>query len=279
MGIGDEVMATGLARGAAARGRRIGFGDGRRLLWGPWCQEAFKNNPNIARRADDPAIEWIAYYKGHRGYNRPDSARRRWIWNYDFKAKPGEFFFDAKEREWKRPGSVLIEPNVPWHKSVAVNKDWGLDRYQCLADMLRRAGWRVLQTSFGKARLTEVEVIAVASFRQAAAVLTGVDLAIVPEGGLHHAAAAVGTPAIVIFGGFIPPQVTGYATHINLTGGMEACGSWDRCAHCRAALDKIEVEDVYVRADAALHQRNEATPERIAGISELHSGSGDQVLS
>jgi ADP-heptose:LPS heptosyltransferase len=173
-------------------------------------------------------------------------------------------FFDAAERAraLRRPGTVLFEPNVPWHKSVAVNKDWGRCRYQALAEKLRHAGWRVLQTSYGKVRL-DVETIAVNSFRDAAAVIASVDLVIVPEGGLHHAAAAVGTKAIVIFGGFISPRVTGYDAHINLTGGAGACGSLNRCDHCRKALDAIEVDHVYALADAELRQKSAAIPARI----------------
>jgi ADP-heptose:LPS heptosyltransferase len=236
-------MATGMARGAAARGVRIAFGDGRRIIRGPWCEQAFRNNPNIAP-ALGGAIEWVKYYKGHRTYNRPGAGR--WIWNYDFSPVPGEFYFDAGERALMRERrGILIEPNVPWQKSVAPNKDWGFARYRRLADMLRAAGMPVFQFSYGRDRLAGVEVINVASFREAAAVLAGMTLAIVPEGGLHHAAAAVGTPAVVIFGGFIPPAVTGYAAHINLAGADEACGSWSRCDHCRRALDNITVESVY----------------------------------
>jgi len=264
IGIGDEIMATGFARGAAARGKRIAFGDGRKLIWGPWCKEAFKHNPNIATRADEPNVEWLPYYKGHRGYNRLDAAGRRWIWNYEFKAKPGEFYFTELERADRRPGACLIEPNVPWHKSVAVNKDWGANRYQALADRLKRDGWRVFQTSYGEVRLLDVETVSVDSFRQAAGILAGVDLVITPEGGLHHAAAAVGTRAIVIFGGFIPPAITGYDMHINLTGDAEACGSLNRCDHCRRALERIEVDHVFDLANTELHQRNETTSERIA---------------
>lgn len=239
-------MATGLARGAAARGKRIAFGDGRRIIRGPWCEEAFRHNPNIAREVG-PEVEWIPWYKGNRGYNRPGDGR--WIWNFTFAPTPGEFFFDEAERAFavERAG-VLIEPNVPWHKSVAFNKDWGIRRYQALADRLRAAGVPVFQFSYGKLRLAGVELVEVASFRQAAAALSGFELAIVPEGGLHHAAAAVGTPAVVIFGGFIPPSVTGYPFHVNLTGGARACGSWRACQHCREALDTITVEQVYGRA-------------------------------
>lgn len=240
-------MATGLARGAAARGRRIAFGDGRRLIWGPFCEEAFRHNPNIATAASEPNVEWLDYHKGNRWYNRADG--QRWAWNYSFQATPGEFYFDAGERMFSLPrDGVLIEPNVPWHKAVACNKDWGIKRYQALADRLRSSGLRVWQFSYGKLRLDGVSQIEVATFRQAAAALAGIELAIVPEGGLHHAAAAVGARAIVIFGGFIPPQVTGYPAHVNLTGDSQACGSWRPCQHCRAALDRITVEEVYGNA-------------------------------
>jgi glycosyl transferase family 9 (putative heptosyltransferase) len=260
MGIGDEIMATGMARGAAKRGKRIAFGDGRRIIWGPWCDEAFRFNPNIARTVDKH-VDWIAYYKGHRTYNR--AGDRRWLWNYEFKATPGEFYFDGDEERFSvRRDGVLIEPNVPWHKSVAPNKDWGISRYQLVADYLRySAGLRVFQFSHGRLRLAGVEVIPVSTFRQAAAALAGVTLAIVPEGGLHHAAAAVGTRAVVIFGGFVPPQVTGYDSHVNLTGlaeYSEACGSWQTCQHCRAALNRITVEEVYGHA-TKLHEHREGT--------------------
>jgi hypothetical protein len=72
------------------------------------------------------------------------------------------------------------------------------------------------------------------------------------EGGLHHGAAAVGVGGVVLFGGFIPPEVTGYATHANLTGGAEACGSLDPCRHCAAAMQAIGVDEVLEHAMARL---------------------------
>jgi len=264
MGIGDEIMATGMARGAAARGVRIAFGDGHRIIRGPWCEQAFRNNPNIAP-ALGGAIEWIKYYKGHRTYNRAGNGR--WIWNYDFSPTPGEFYFDQAELAFaiERPG-ILIEPNVPWQKSVAVNKDWGLARYQIIADWLRAYGIPVYQFSHGRDRLADVEIIKVANFRQAAAALSGIRVAIVPEGGLHHAAAAVGTPAAVIFGGFIPPAVTGYPMmHANFAGTDEACGKWSRCDHCQRALNQINVERVYGVA-IELFNQSAATSRRAQAV-------------
>lgn len=250
MGFGDDLMATGMACGAHARGKRIAFGDGKRIIWGPWSKEIFRGNPNIANPGDEREgdIEWLGYYKGSRIYNRLDPSGKRWIWNYEFRAKPGEVFFSGQERDaaLMAGGSdfILIEPNLPRQKSVAANKDWGLQKYQAVADALMLRGFDVVQTGYGRDRLQGVRVVATPSFRQALAVMSRAALYIGPEGGLHHGAAAVSIPAVVVFGGFVPPQITGYDTHANLTGGAEACGSLVPCRHCESALERITIDEV-----------------------------------
>jgi ADP-heptose:LPS heptosyltransferase len=253
MGHGDQLMATGMARGAKARGKRIAFGDRRRIVWDQHSPEIFRHNPNIAPPGaeGDQDVEWVAYFKGHRLYNR--QAGDRWVWNYDFKAQPGEMFFlNVERRNGLRYGRgfVLIEPDVPSWKSVAPNKDWGRARYQAVADRLRREGFRVGQFRHPKAGppLAGVEQFRTLNFRDGLAILRNAALYVGPEGGMHHGAAAVGTEAVVLFGGFIPPEVTGYAAHANLTGGAEACGSLRPCAHCRAAMERITVEEVAAAA-------------------------------
>lgn len=255
MGYGDDVMGSGLARGAAARGKRIAFGDGRRITWGPWSEPVFRHNPNVARPGSEgaPDLEWIAHYKGHRLYNRQGAGR--WVWSETFSPVPGEMFFEPAELEFAArhgQGFVLIEPNVPWHKSVAPNKDWGLARYQAAADRLRASGHDIVQFGHGRDRIEGARRIDAPDFRHALAVLGRARLAILPEGGLHHGAAALGVPAVVLFGGFIPPRVTGYAMHINLTGGATACGSLAPCRHCRDAMDAISVDDVTAAARTLL---------------------------
>lgn len=237
-----------MAKGAAGRGKRIAFGDGKRIIWGPHSADIFRGNPNIAKPGNerDPDIEWKNYYKGNRIYNRQGLGK--WVWNYDFSPIPGEIYFDDEEKSFAQsiePGFILIEPNVPWNKTVAVNKDWGLLKYQIVAEILSDAGFKVAQFSHGRNRLQGVKVINTPTFRMALAALSRARSAILPEGGLHHGAAALGVKAVVIFGGFIPPKVTGYPMHTNLTGGeKEFCGSLMKCSHCRKALDAISVDDV-----------------------------------
>lgn len=255
IGLGDQLIASGLARGAAERGKRIAFGDGKKIRWDKNSAEIFRGNKNIAtpgsERAND--IEWVPFFQGSRLYNT--HSHNKWNWNYDFKCIPGEIIFTPEEVEFAksvRPGFILIEPNVPWWKSVAPNKDWGRNKYQAVADSLFAEGRDVVQFGAGRDRLKNVRIIETRSFRMACAALSRARMAILPEGGLHHAAAAVGIPAVVLFGGFIPPQVTGYQTHVNLTGGATACGSLTKCQHCRDAMEAITVEEVLASCRAIL---------------------------
>lgn len=257
MGLGDNLMATGMAKGAAKRGKRVAFGNGETILWDQHSEQIFQDNPNVARPGSEGTsdLEWIPFYKGNRIYNRQDYARDRWIWNYDFKAIPGEMFFTDKELAFAKSfgeGFVLIEPHVPAYKGCAENKTWPLMRYGNVVRSLKNRGHHVRQFSYVGGALAGVNQIQAPTFRHALAILARAALYIGPEGGLHHGAAAVGTPAVVIFGGFIPPQVTGYDNHVNLTGGAKACGSLTPCKHCSEAMDEIGSKDVYRAAKEIL---------------------------
>lgn len=259
MGLGDQLLATGMARGAKKRGKRIAFGDGERIRWDHHSAQIFKGNPNIALPGQERQrdLEWIAFYKGHRIYNSQDGDRR-WIWHPEkFKAIPGEIFLTPDEISWAMQFGkdfVVIEPNVPEQKYCAPNKRWPLERFNQVAQEFTAAGYKVIQFGYPGARhrLQHATYVKTPTFRHALALMRNARLAILPEGGLHHGAAALDVKAVVLFGGFITPAVTGYDTHVNLTGGAEACGSLKECEHCRAAMDAISVADVLKAADGLL---------------------------
>jgi Glycosyltransferase family 9 (heptosyltransferase) len=260
MGLGDNIMATGLAKGAVERGKRIAFGDRRlrRTQWDRNSEEIFRHNPNIARPGTEraPDVEWIDFRSGNRHYNK--ALAERWLW-YDFHPKPGEFFFDEAEESWAAGvGSkfVLIEPNVakkPW----AENKQWPFYRYDEVAAELMRQGHEVVQFIHGGTlhKIPDARLVKAPSFRQAVAGLAQASLYIGPEGGMHHGAAAVGVSGVIIFGGFASPRSTGYDSHVNLTGGSEACGHWRPCRHCLLALHAISVEQVLDAAEGFLRKK------------------------
>jgi ADP-heptose:LPS heptosyltransferase len=90
-----------------------------------------------------------------------------------------------------------------------------------------------------------VRLIVTEDFRTACAVLARAKAYVGHESGLHHAAAAVGVPGVVIFGGYTPIEVTGYPMHRNLGASMEdACGSRQPCDHCAAWMERITPEQV-----------------------------------
>lgn len=244
-------MGTGMARGAAKRGKRVAFGDGKRIIWDQNSRSIFHGNPNIATPGQEKAsnLEWIPFYKGHRIYNK--SAGDHWEWNMDFKPIRGQIFFVKQEKYFAErahsEGFVVVEPNVPSWKSVAPNKQWPVERYDEVARRLKARGLQVVQFVYPKGSkhmIPDAKKINTPTFRFMAALLERAALYVGPEGGMHHAAAAVNTPGVVLFGGFIPTSVTGYDIHTNLGIGADACGSFTPCSHCKAAMAAISVEEV-----------------------------------
>jgi ADP-heptose:LPS heptosyltransferase len=194
-------------------------------------------------------LEWIKHYAGHRLYATRSNGR--WHWDLHFRATPGEIFFSPEETEAATrasSGFILIEPSV---KMSAPNKQWPRQSYEAVARELVRLGHRVAQFSRSATPLASgVELLPSGSFRHALSVLARSSLYIGPEGGLHHGAAALKVPAVVIFGGFISPASTGYDCHINLSSGGDPCGTIGRrCSHCMEAMAAISPKTVI---DAAL---------------------------
>lgn len=284
MGHGDALMATGYAKGARARGKRIAFGNGTEINWHQQHDvEIFKGNPNIAPPGSerDPDIEWIAHYPGKRLYNKRVPSQQRWSWIEGFNNKPGEVFFTKEETDWARLNApkgpfVLIEPNTLSWKSAAINKQWPGARYEAVSQGLTNDRVQVVQLRYHQRgevavhKLPGAIIIGSPSFRHALAVLSRAALYIGCEGGMHHGAAAVNTDAVVIFGGFIPPGATGYASHRNLFTGGVACGSLFPCEHCKQALNAISTDMVLKEARSLLHDHSEKR--RIHAATAVQAG-------
>jgi hypothetical protein len=262
MGYGDEIIGSGLARGAAARGKKIAFGDGKRILWSRQSVEIYLGNPNVAPPGfeRESNLEWIPYYRGKRFYGSSDGVRWHFV---NFQCPPGEIFFSDAEKArmatWRWPaGPVIVEPTVKPHGACAgTNKQWPVDRYNAVAAALLEEGYWVCRMGpGGDADYPYMRRVPTVSFREALMVMSKAKLYIGPEGGLHHAAAALGVPAVVIFGGFNTPRSTGYPWHVNLTVGAAPCGMQRVCPHCIEAMKSISVDRVL---DAA---RNQLAPKQ-----------------
>ena len=127
-----------------------------------------------------------------------------------------------------QPDFAVIEPNID--PSGNPNKQWPFDRWQTLVRLMPEINWVQLGPT-GTRRLVGVRWINTGSFRLAAAVLARARFAVLPEGGLHHAAAVMGKRAVVLFGGAPSVWNTGYPSHDNIAAD-KPCGQWLPCPHC-----------------------------------------------
>jgi len=243
MGWGDEIIVTGQARVLQQKVNKPVVVFGRSLNIRQ--HEIWDNNPRITWKWDRvSATHHLRNGPGHRPYIA-EKYESRWVWK-DFQCPAGEIYFyphELKFAEMYGGGFVVLEPNCK--AKASPNKDWGRANWQRLADLMLGEGIRPVQLGDASAshRLVNVPLLHTPSFRHACAVLARSRAAVLPEGGLHHAAAALGVRAVVIYGGYISPRQTGYDLHRNLFTGGEPCGMRQPCKHCAKAMAAITPEE------------------------------------
>jgi len=256
MGFGDELMTSGICRVLQQKDPRKVKLDFGKLLW----NEVWDLNPRIAQPGEEGDFQ---VYRPREGGLRPYCTQKtptRWTWK-DYKPEVGELYFSTWERQFgsEHSGLVIIDPTVK--NTASPNKQWPHDCWRELVRLLRHNGLEPIQVGPPKTvSAVGAYVLETPSFRAAAAVLARAKVAVVHEGGLHHAAAAVGLPAVVIYGGFISPRQTGYDMHANLFTGGEPCGWRIPCRHCEEAMAKIEPQLVLEEALRLCRDRESTKP-------------------
>ena len=268
MGYGDDLMGTGLARMI-----REQFPEAKMVFGNPdsyhdpatnrlnvhWC-DMFENNP-ILVHPDTPAKQLICIpdFEGHRtyiDYEKSVSAMHqglmqyeKFAWQPDFKAPRGEIYFTDDEKSAASEIALrlpypyfVIEPNLagkPW-----VNKKgWPIERWQAVVDAL--PGVSFIQMSTGE-HLNGVHQVQTPTFRQACGILACAGALVTTEGGLHHAAAALDVPAVVLWGHYTSPDILGYDDQINIRHAEGiGCGyTFVECEECQKSMHDIKVDEV-----------------------------------
>lgn len=256
--IGDDIMAAAEAEWLHLdTGKRVRIVDEHGAL--RW-HSLWERNPAIVSPADNKLYPY-AELRNHRG-NRAyvlEHHRDRFVFNPAYRAHPATIYLSEPERAFAQihAGHVIIEPNVPVRKP---NKQWGIERWRRLIDLMHGAGMHPAQLGPRSTTvLTGCRHIVTETIREAASVLSTARAAVLPEGGLHHLAAAVRLPAVVLFGGFIHPRTTGYSMHRNIFTGRDGpCGNRRPCEHCAKAMAAIEPESVFAELRTMLMQRRAA---------------------
>ena len=240
MGIGDEIMASGHARAEAERtGKRVKIVDAYGFarwddLWRglPWIAQPHELGDFAAVRNAPGCRPYLQYpwtrTTGQRftSWRAADHIGALHLFDPELAV--------ARARAAELGPFVVVEPSIAAKSNP--NKQWGQHNWRRLARMLIADGVRVVQMSAGQHIGDGVAYVRTRSFREAAALLTMAQLAVLPEGGLHHAAGVLGVRAVVLFGGTIAPDTTGYPHHLNVAdrGEGSPCGKWGPCRHCDA---------------------------------------------
>ncbi len=236
MGLGDWIMATSQVRSMHQANRRpvLIIGPAGRAMW----SEVFLHNPRILRRPETNC-QILRNGPGLRPYIRAKHPQR-WYWK-PWPIAPGEIFLSEDERASAFPyrGCVVIEPHT---KVADGNKAWPWERWQAVVDALPDV--RFVQVGPFNTRPLDGVELATTNFRQAMAILSSASAFVGTEGALHHAAAALDIPAVVLWSEFISPDITGYDTQNNLRHAGEACGARVPCVGCRISMGLITVDEV-----------------------------------
>lgn len=255
MGAGDDIMSTAYVEALREQFPKskfvMGDGDSQTMHW----SDVFENNPRMLQKGETYRGEliFIPDYPGRRAYiDYAKCGNGRFAFDQSFAAPVGKIYFTEKEQaqvDELKGNFVVIEPNVKGSVSAG-NKDWGFKNWQALIKRMKgEMSW--LQVGAPGPILNNVWKRPTDRFRGAMVILAASRGFVGTDGGLHHAAAALGKPAVVVWGHYTSPKQLGYNGHYNVIppGGVPetGCGTLAPCPHCRDSMNAISV-DVVERA-------------------------------
>lgn len=235
MGLGDEIMALGRAeRLFEQHSRPVSI---LTMTESPREHDIWHGNPAWVHKGGKRLIDGGGarpYIKGWKG--------RQALFNLDYQARAGRVYLTDEDREAVRalmPPYAIVSPELK--KGASPNKDWGRSNWEKVIKDFPCPVYQLCPDEKTKPidgaipYKTPNVRIALAAIEKAALVMAA-------EGGTHHMAASMRIPAVVVFGSFVPPTVTGYDFHYNIAVETNEgyCGKWDLCPHCQAALKSID---------------------------------------
>lgn len=257
MGIGDEIMVTGEVARLVSQSRtirRVAVLNPRRygLRW----HDIWDGNPRIAKPGE--SFQGTIFNAPSERPYIAGKSDNKWTWKRYGPTK-GEIYLREEDKAYGAglSNAVIIQPVIK--ASASPNKNWLVRYWRQLVSEHRGVRWVQVGDDATQA-LPGAEFLHTPNFRAACGALAGARAAVLQEGGLHHAAAALGVRAVVIFGGFISPSVTGYNTHRNLffsSGGHPlGCGMRGLCDHCTQAMQSITPHDVMGQLEELLNEHS-----------------------
>ena len=231
--MGDWLMAAGEARLAHEKtGRPVLVTD---PVGTPQWSEVFPK----ATRTSCVAVRGRRLRARHRSSgNRPvhrGQTAGRWTWKPVHADLGGMFFTDA-ELAVRRARTAQDHGRTRRQNRSAT-------RTSCGSRTLARTGrhdsttLRAVWPGHRHEVVGGAPAVPTTTFRQALAVLSVCRALVTTEGGLMHGAAAVGTPAVVLWSEFIAPNVTATGSY-NIRHAHRTCGHARQLSSCRKSMEQ-----------------------------------------
>jgi ADP-heptose:LPS heptosyltransferase len=126
-----------------------------------------------------------------------------------------EIFFEYKRGGLDGPAGVQFERKRKWY---------GKKMWPHTQELLGRSGFVPIPVKGGIKELAEF--------------LTGCRAVVCDEGGIQHLCAALRVPCVVVYGGFIRPEHTGYSFHRNIASRQVCSDGCYNIHPCKASLNK-----------------------------------------
>ena len=151
---------------------------------------------------------------------------------------------------------ITIEPHSK--TSYSLNRQYPLDKWQLIIDCLQQDIPIVQIGGPGSTVLDGViDLTGKTSFREAAGIIGASLLFLSNEGGLAHAATAVGTKAAIILGGYTSSEMVTYPSNININVSTHGvCGMKAPCSKCRDDYANYDYRNFVKIIRENLNERN-----------------------
>lgn len=219
-GLGDNLLLTALLPEIRTR-----MPDHRIVVETPW-KELFEHNPHADWVTDKHMKTTRRHIKPvYRVGKRGDRPFLEQMLDYIGSGSAGAPRIYLTEREVQRardayPGRYVAVCPAGKTAFSSNRREWGLANFQELRDMLGQ--YRFVQIGLMRDPLLDnVSDARGLSVRESAAILHNAWFFIGLEGGFMHVARAVGTRSVIIFGGYILPEMSGYEENINISSEVD----------------------------------------------------------
>jgi ADP-heptose:LPS heptosyltransferase len=253
-GLGDNLLLTALLPEL----KRL-MPDRRIVVETPW-KEIFYNNPYVDWVTDRHIKTTKRHIKPvYRVEGRGDRPFLEQMMRYIDSEKVGSPRIYLSEHEMEAAKAAYPGGHVavcPTGKVVfsSNRREWGLDRFQELRNLLSEC--RFVQVGLaGDPLLENVSDARGLPIRESAAIIANARFFLGLEGGFMHVAKAVGTKSVVIFGGYMLPEVSGYPENVNITSEVDCSPCYNShvartpcdSMKCMKAVSPRMVYDVIMR--------------------------------